>query len=116
MTTQIEIKKDPVLHHLKTGKHALLITGNILDLTVENETDLLHYRPMFHAEKLNKSGSIVLRYSRSAGLSVHRLSEIKGARKKCLDDVIQKHNLGRFLGNKEINPIETKGKSLLTNL
>ncbi len=101
----VESKKDAVLAALENKHHAILVTGNIFDLQVEQGTNSLYYRPMYLAEKLYEQGKLVLRYSRSSGLSIHRYADIKNG-KKTLDDVIQRTGLNKFAGNRDISPTE----------
>lgn len=102
---KFQIKPDPALHAIENKHNCLLITGNIFDLQVEAENNVLYYRPLYLAEKMYEQGKFVLRYSRSTGLSVHRYSEIK-QNKNILDDILQRTGLNRFVGNKDIRPTE----------
>lgn len=98
-------RKDAALVALDNKHHAILITGNIFDLHVDFGKNTLFYRPLFLAEKLHEQGTIVLRYSRSSGLSIHRYIDIKTDR-KILDEVLQRTGLNKFVGNKDISPTE----------
>lgn len=100
-----EMKKDAALNALENMHHAVLITGNIFDLQVENGNNALYYRPLYLAEKLYEKGKFILRYSRSSGLTIHRYNDIK-ENKKVLDDVLQRTGLNKFIGNKDISPTE----------
>lgn len=100
-----EIKKDAALCALENMHHAVMITGNIFDLQVEQENNALYYRPLYLAEKLYEQGKFVLRYCRSTGLSIHRYNEIKKD-KRILDDVLQRTGLTKFIGIKDISPTE----------
>jgi hypothetical protein len=99
------MRQDTALAALETKHHALLITGNIFDLQIEEWCDTLYYRPLYLAEKLFEQGRFVLRYSRSTGLSIHRYADIK-KEKNILDDVLQRTGLNKFVGNKDIRPTE----------
>lgn len=96
---------DVVINAIYNMHHALLVTGNIFDLHVEKGDSSLYYRPLFLAEKLHQKGKIVLRYSRSSGLSIHRYAEIK-TDKNILDDILNKTGLKRFVGSNTISPTE----------
>lgn len=102
---QHESNNDVAINAIYNMHHALLVTGNIFDLHVENGDNSLYYRPLFLAEKLHQDGYFVLRYSRSSGLSVHRYADIK-KHKDILDDILNKTGLKRFVGNNIISPTE----------
>lgn len=98
------ITTDPTLTALDHKHHALLLTGNIFDLVVEQETDNLFYRPVYVAEKLFERGYFVLRYSRSSGFTIHRQQDYR--QKGLLDQVLQRTGLTRLLSVKDIRPTE----------
>lgn len=95
---------DPALVALAERHHALLLTGNIFDLAVEETSMNLFYRPLYLAEKLFEQGFFVLRFSRSSGFSIHRHNEYK--HRAILDEIIQRTGLQRLLSTKEIRPTE----------
>jgi hypothetical protein len=96
---------DKALQALENKHNSLLITGNIFDLQVDEETDNLYYRPLYLAEKLFEKGMFILRYSRSTGLTIHRYSDIN-KNKNILDEILQKTGLNKYIGNKDIRPTE----------
>jgi len=100
-----EIKKDAAMEALENMHHAILITGNIFDLQVEQGTGALFFRPLYLAEKLYSQGKLVLRYSRSSGLTVYRHTELSKD-KKTLDEALQRTGLNKFIGTKDISPTE----------
>lgn len=101
----VETMNDAAFTALSNEHHAILITGNIFDLQVENGSNSLYYRPLYLAEKLFEKGKFILRYSRSSGLTIHRYNDIK-QNKKILDDILQRMGLNRFIGNKDISTTE----------
>lgn len=93
---------DPVFRACKNGRHAILVTGNYFDLHIDNDGSLF-YRPLYIAERLHKENNLVLRYSRSSGLSIHRPKET--FKNKGQYSVIKKFNLEPFL-ERTISPTE----------
>ncbi|MBK8370404.1 MAG: ATP-binding protein [Saprospiraceae bacterium] len=97
---------DPILNAIQCQYNAILVTGsNLFDLQVEvgNSTDLF-YRPLYIAEKLFEMGYHVLRYSRSAGFSVHKYSQVKD--KSSLDTILKNSGIFQHLGSNSISPTE----------
>jgi hypothetical protein len=97
-------KIDLALEAISNKHYALLVTGNIFDLQVEEGDSSIYYRPLYLAEKLHLEGKFIIRYSRSSGLNVHRYNELKN--KNILDEILRKNGLIKFLGEKNISPTE----------
>lgn len=97
-------KVDMAVEAIANKHNALLVTGNIFDLQVDEGDLSLYYRPLYLAEKLHLEGKFILRYSRSSGLSVHRYNDLRN--KNLLDDILRKSGLSKFLGEKNISPTE----------
>lgn len=99
------IQKDIVLEAISNKHHAILVTGSMFDLHVDAMDSNLFFRPLYIAEQLYKQGKVVIRYSRSSGLSVHRYHEMK-AGKSDLDAILERAGIKKYLGNNTITPTE----------
>lgn len=97
-----EVIIDQGLDAINKDYKALLITGNIFDLQVEENK--IYYRPYYLAQKLFEKGYLVIRYSRSSGLNVYRYTEIKN--NSDLQNILNRSGLNKYVGNKNVSPTE----------
>lgn len=70
---------DPVITAIQNGHAAILVTGNYHDLTVAE--DKIVYRPSYLPLLLNK-GFVVIRFSRSRGITLPDLKQLDSERAK----------------------------------
>lgn len=86
---------DPILQALAAGHSALLVTGNLFDVSLVD--DGLDYRPALIAERLEHRGYLVIRYSKSQGGRIHNYAGLKPNAKQAIDSRLNALGLLSFL-------------------
>lgn len=74
---------DPLDQALAAGHSALLVTGNLFDVSLVD--DGLCYRPALQADRLEQRGYLVIRYSKSQGGQIHNYARLTPNEKQAID-------------------------------
>lgn len=112
MTTEVQHPtdkrdSDPLLQAIAAGHSALLVTGNLFDVSLVDGG--LCYRPALMAKRLENRGYLVIRYSKSQGGRIDNYSRLKPNEKQAIDSRLNALGLLSFLTREGQNtPEETR--------
>lgn len=91
----VERDPDPLLQAIAAGHSALLVTGNLFDISLVDGG--LCYWPALIAERLEQRGYLVIRYSKSQGGRIHNYSRVSPKEKQAIDSRLNALGLLSFL-------------------